>query len=78
MNKTMLSTLAYLAAAVLLVVAVIYFVRPADQLPGFFPGHNQGLHTVHFKHGLAALLLALGVAAFGWFQGGPKTGSAQQ
>ena len=28
---------------VLLVVAAVYFVMPADQLPGFFPGHEAGV-----------------------------------
>ena len=27
---------------VLIVVAVIYFVMPADQLPSFMPGHEAG------------------------------------
>ena len=28
---------------VLLVVAAVYFLMPADQLPGFFPGHEAGV-----------------------------------
>ena len=28
-----------LLGVVLLIVAAVYFVIPADQLPGFFPGH---------------------------------------
>lgn len=51
---------------VLLVVAAVYFVMPADQLPGFFPGHEAGVAKIHAKHGIVAgvaglVLLAAGV-----------------
>jgi hypothetical protein len=50
----------------LLVVAAVYFLVPADQLPAFFPGHEAGVTRVHAKHGIVAgvaglVLLALGV-----------------
>ena len=31
-----------LLGVVLLVVAAVYFLMPADQLPSFFPGHEAG------------------------------------
>jgi hypothetical protein len=51
---------------ILLIVAGMYFVVPADQLPGFFPGHEDGVARVHLKHGLVSgvagiVLLAAGV-----------------
>jgi hypothetical protein len=51
---------------VLLIVAAVYFVMPADQLPGFFPGHEAGVAKIHAKHGIVAgvaglVLLAAGV-----------------
>ena len=51
---------------VLLVVAAVYFLLPADQLPGFFPGHEAGVTRMHYKHGFVAgvfgvVLLAAGV-----------------
>jgi hypothetical protein len=51
---------------VLLIVAAVYFVMPADQLPGFFPGHEAGVTKIHAKHGIVAgvaglVLLAAGV-----------------
>jgi hypothetical protein len=51
---------------VLLVIAGIYFVIPADQLPGFLPGHETGVTHVHTKHGVVAavagvILLVAGV-----------------
>jgi hypothetical protein len=55
-----------LLGVVLLVVAAVYFVLPADQLPGFFPGHEAGVARMHTKHGIVAgvaglVLLAAGV-----------------
>jgi hypothetical protein len=55
-----------LLGVVLLVVAAVYFLVPADQLPSFFPGHEIGLDRVRTKHGIASgvaglVLLAAGV-----------------
>jgi hypothetical protein len=55
-----------LLGVVLLVVAAVYFLVPADQLPGFFPGHQAGVTRVHYKHGIVSgvagvVLLAVGV-----------------
>ena len=36
-----------LLGVVLLVVAAVYFLVPADQLPGFFPGHEAGVTRMH-------------------------------
>lgn len=77
MNKKVIAILAYVVAVVFLAVAIFYFVTPADKLPAFMPGHDVTMTKVHFKHGLAALLLAIAAAAFGWFQGGPQK-SAQE
>jgi hypothetical protein len=51
---------------VLLIIAGMYFLVPADQLPGFLPGHEDGVARVHVKHGVASgvvgiILLAAGV-----------------
>jgi hypothetical protein len=56
---------------VLLAVAVIYFVEPAKSLPSFFPGHSAGSTHHHAKHGVAALVVALGCFVLAWFQSGP-------
>ena len=55
-----------LLGVVLLVIAAVYFLVPADQLPSFFPGHEAGVTRLHYKHGVVAgivglLLLAAGV-----------------
>jgi hypothetical protein len=58
--------IATLLGVILLVIAAVYFLMPADQLPGFFPGHETGVTRMHYKHGLVAgvfgvVLLAAGV-----------------
>lgn len=53
----------------LIVVAAIYFVMPADSLPGFFPGHEAGATRIHMKHGLVTGALGIVLLAFGWFRG---------
>ena len=44
--------IATLLGVVLLVVAAVYFLLPADQLPGFFPGYEAGVTRMHYKHGI--------------------------
>jgi hypothetical protein len=43
-----------LIGVVLLVVAAVYFLVPADQLPTFLPGHEAGLARIRMKHGVVA------------------------
>jgi divalent metal cation (Fe/Co/Zn/Cd) transporter len=64
---------AVIVGIVLLVVAVLYFVEPAKSLPSFFPGHDSGSTHHHTKHGIVALVVALGAFAFAWFQTGPAS-----
>ena len=54
---------------VLLIVAAVYFVMPADQLPGFFPGHEAGVAKVHAKHGIVAGVAGLVLLAAGVWMG---------
>ena len=79
-NLSKLVIPAVVLGIVLIVVAVIYFVTPEHSLPSFFPGHASATDPEanhhHGKHGIAALVVALGLFAFAWFQTGPKTGTA--
>jgi drug/metabolite transporter (DMT)-like permease len=61
--------LATLLGIALIVVAVIYFVVPADSLPGFFPGHETGVMRAHIKHGIVAGIAGLVLLAIGWIMG---------
>ncbi len=70
---------AVLIGTALIVIAVIYWVSTASDLPSFFPGHTStgseaGTH--HVKHGIAAFLLGLACYVFAWFQTGPAGGGA--
>jgi hypothetical protein len=57
-----------LLGIILLVVAAVYFLVPADQLPGFFPGH-EAVARMHYKHGIAAGVAGLVLLAAGMFMG---------
>jgi hypothetical protein len=55
-----------LLGVVLLVIAAVYFLVSADQLPGFFPGHETGVARMHYKHGIVSgvagvVLIAAGI-----------------
>jgi hypothetical protein len=58
-----------LLGVVLLVVAAVYFLMPADQLPGFFPGHEAGVTHIHAKHGIVAGVAGLVLLAAGVWMG---------
>lgn len=68
--------LAILAGIALIVVAGVYFADTARALPSFFPGHDPSSTTHHVKHGIAAIVVALGCFVFAWFRTGPKTAPA--
>jgi len=61
--------LATLLGVVLLVIAAVYFLVPADQLPNFFPGHEAGVAHVHTKHGIAAGVVGIVLLAAGVWMG---------
>jgi hypothetical protein len=71
-NDRLLVALALVVGVILIVIAVIYWVQPADSLPSFFPGHQAGSDHHHVKHGIAAFLVGLACFAFAWFKSGPK------
>jgi len=61
--------LAYLLAIICIVVAVIYFVMPAGQLPAFMPGYEAGSAHIHMKHAVIAAAAAVVLFLIGWFIG---------
>jgi hypothetical protein len=58
-----------LLGVVLLVIAAVYLLVPADQLPSFFPGHETGLDRVRTKHGIASGVAGLALLAAGVWTG---------
>ena len=63
-----LPLIAGLLGVVCLVIAVVYWLVPASSLPSFMPGFAADSDQVHVKHGLGALVVALILFAFAWFQ----------
>ena len=61
--------IATLLGVVLLVVAAVYFLMPADQLPGFFPGHEAGVTRMHYKHGVVTGVVGVALLAAGVWMG---------
>jgi hypothetical protein len=58
-----------LLGVILLIIAAVYFFVPADQLPGFFPGHEEGVTRVHMKHGIVSGLAGIVLLAAGIWMG---------
>jgi hypothetical protein len=67
-----MKAIAYLLGIILIVVAVVYFVMPADSLPSFFPGHEAGLDRIRLKHGIASGAVGVILLFAGWFLGRSK------
>ena len=58
--------IAYILAIICVIVAVVYFVMPAGQLPTFLPGYEAGSAHIHSKHAIIAIVAALILAVIGW------------
>jgi hypothetical protein len=54
---------------VLIIIGGIYFMMPADSLPGFFPGHEAGLARIRVKHGLLSGGLGIVLVVVSWIMG---------
>jgi amino acid permease len=61
-----------LVGIVCLGFAVLYWTTPAGSLPAYLPGFIAGSGEIHVKHGIAALVVALGAFTFSWFSSGKK------
>jgi cell division protein FtsX len=70
--KRTLALLAAVLGIVFLGLAWLYWSTPANLLPSFMPGFDASAATVHFKHGLGALIVALALFIFAWFESGKK------
>lgn len=58
-----------LLGIILIVVAAVYLLVPADSLPSFMPGFDASLARPRTKHGLAAGVAGIVLFAIGWFVG---------
>ena len=70
--KKGLSIVFALAALLFVGLAIYYWMTPAGSLPHHFPGYEAHSTHKHLKHGLAALILAVGCAVLAWFSLGKK------
>ena len=64
-----MKTIVYVLGVLLIVVAAIYLLMPADSLPAFLPGHEAGLMRPRTKHGLAAGAVGIVLLVVGWVLG---------
>ena len=60
---------AYLLGIALIVIAVVYFVTPADHLPSFFPGYDPAVARAHMKHAVLSGVIGVVLLAIGWILG---------
>jgi hypothetical protein len=58
-----------LVGIVLIVVAAVHLLLPADSLPSFFPGHETGMTRIRLKHGLLSGGIGVVLILAGWFVG---------
>ena len=58
-----------IVGVILIVVAAVYFLVPADTLPAFFPGHESGLARIRVKHGMLSGGLGIVLLIGSWFMG---------
>jgi hypothetical protein len=68
-EETPMKLVLTLLGVILLVIAAVYFLVPADQLPGFFPGHEDGVARMHYKHGIVSGVVGVILIAAGTFMG---------
>jgi hypothetical protein len=67
-----LPLLALVLGIAFVALAAFYWLTPAGALPPYVPGFEVGSTNIHFMHGLASLILALGLFAYAWFGSAPS------
>ena len=73
--KKLLTWGAVALGVLLVLLAVYYWITPAGSLAPFVPGYEPGVTSVHIKHGLAALILAMLLFIYAWFSSGSQRSS---
>lgn len=71
MKKT-LTVLAVILGIGFIVLAIYYWITPADMLPMFVPGYDAAMATPHIKHGIASLVVGLALLIYAWFASAKK------
>ena len=50
----------------IVMLAALYFCTPAHSLPSFLPGFDPSLDTIHYKHGVASLIVGVALMRHAW------------
>jgi len=79
-SKQITTAGAVIVGLIFIVIAVLYVIDPAGQLPAFLPGHvasgGVGAQDHHTKHGILSLALAVCCFIAARFFWGPATDSS--
>jgi hypothetical protein len=67
--EVIMRSLAFLLGVILIVLAAVYLLLPADSLPSFLPGYEAGLMRPRIKHGVAAGVVGVMLFVVGWVLG---------
>ncbi len=67
MNKTLSITVGVIVGVIFLGIAIMYWTVASGALPSYVPGYALGETTVHVKHGIAALVIAVVGFVYAWF-----------
>jgi hypothetical protein len=59
---------------IFIAIACVYWFVPAGSLPGFVPGFEAGSPRIHVKHGIVALVVAVGCFILAWLMGRSRLG----
>ena len=57
---------------IFVLLAAMYWLTPAGNLPSFMPGFEAGSAVIHVKHGLLALILGICAFIYAWFASAKK------
>lgn len=70
--KRAIAITAVVLGVVFIGLAIMYWTTPANALPSYLPGYDAVMSGIHFKHGLASLILAILLFVYAWFATGKK------
>jgi hypothetical protein len=76
--KKLLTWGSILIGALLIATALLYFTRVSGSLPTFMPGYIPDGTNIHYKHGIATLLLGIALFVFAWFKSAPDYELAEE
>ena len=72
-----LTVVLVILAIVCIIAGIVYFTETAANLPGFMPGHLAHSAKHHYKHGVAAITVAIVALAAAWLTTAPDRTSVR-